>query len=223
MAPGESPEEFNLLCESIIRKRGCSPDTVWVMNDFVRVDGDTVVPFTTDHLINNFKEFVKKGDSLFPSAKHLRFIGDATHNQTSQGLKKMVLGVAGTHCVNGKWQNTVLPIMYVACSQESKAVLDIAMAALVALVKTHLVFNLVDKVAEWFWDGAPEAMAILPEYFPGVPGHMCLQHAKTQQGRRFTVGFKHWAVRNLEMMAFMPGPLFHLSIEALLVGLGLAG
>ena len=101
--------------------------------------------------------------------------------------------------------------------------LDIAMVALVALVKTTLGFDLVDQVAEWFWDGAPEAMAILPEYFPGVPGHMCLQHAKTQQGRRFTVGFKHWAVRNLEMMAFMPGPLFHLSIEALLLRLDLAG
>ena len=47
--------------------------------------------------------------------------------------------------------------------------------------------------------------------------------AKTQQGRRFTVGFKHWAVRSLEMMAFMPGPLFHLSIEALFVRLDLAG
>ena len=84
------------------------------MNDFVRVDGETVVPFTADYMINNFKEFVKKGDSLFPSAKSLRFIGDATHNETCQGLKKMVLGVAGTHCVDGKWRNTILPVMYVA-------------------------------------------------------------------------------------------------------------
>ena len=37
----------------------------------------------------------------------------------------------------------------------------------VALVKTHLGFTL---FAELFWDGAPEAMAILPEYFPDVPG-----------------------------------------------------
>ena len=50
----------------MIRKLG-SLDTVLVMNDFVRVDGYTIVPFTTDHLITNFKEFVKKGDFLFPS------------------------------------------------------------------------------------------------------------------------------------------------------------
>ena len=60
-------------------------------------------------------------------------------------------------------------------------------------------------------------------YFPGVPGHMCLQHATTQQGRRFTVGFKHWAVCSLEIMAFVPGPLFHLSNDALFVRLDLAG
>lgn len=65
-------------------------------------------------------------------------------------------------------------------------------------------------------------MAILPEHFPGVAG-TCAQHATTQQGRLFTVGFKHWAVRSLDMMASMPGPLFHLSIAALLVRLDLAG
>ena len=29
------------------------------------VQGEIVVPFTTDHLINNFKESVKKGSSFF--------------------------------------------------------------------------------------------------------------------------------------------------------------
>ena len=48
--------------------------------------------------------------------------------------------------------------------------LDIAMAALVALVKTNLGFDLVDKVAEWFLDGAPEAMAILPSNFQASQG-----------------------------------------------------
>ena len=198
-------------------------EDVWVMNDFVKTKGQTVVPFTTDYMMDNFKNFVMKGNSLFADAKYLKFIGDATHNQTSQGLKKMALGVAGTHFVNGRWRNTVLPIMYVACSQESKEVLKIAMDALVAAVQARLGFNTIDKIIGCLWDGAPEAIAVFGEMLPLAKGHMCLQHAKVQQGRRFSIGFKHESVKLVELMAFMPNAMFHISAETLLAKLDSAG
>ena len=106
--------------------------------------------------------------------------------------------------------------MFVALSQESKPNLKRAIDALIACVQLRLDINLVDLVLEWFWDGAGEAMPVLGDAFPGVPGHMCLQHSKVQQGRRFSGGFKHWAVRTLEMLAFLPNPLFHVAVEELL-------
>ena len=119
MAPGESPEELRMLCQSMIRKSGCIVEQVWVMNDFVETEPGTAVPFTCDHLLDSFLDFVKKGRSHQQATKFLRLIGNATYDETSQGLKKLVLGVAGTHFQNGKWSNTILPIVFVALSQES--------------------------------------------------------------------------------------------------------
>ena len=94
------------------------------------------------------------------------------------GLRKLVLGGAGTHFHDGKWANTILPIMFVTFSQESTPNFKRAIDALIACVQLRLDINLVDLVLEWFWDGAGEAMPVLGDAFPGVPGHMCLQHSK---------------------------------------------
>ena len=103
--------------------------------------------------------------------------------------------------------------MFVALSQESTPHLKRAIGALIAFVQLTLDINLVDLALEWFWDGAGEAMPVLGDAFPGFPGHMCLQHSKVQQGRRFSGGFKHWAVRTLAMLAFLPNPLFMLQLK----------
>ena len=150
MSPGESPEDLKILCQSMIRKSGCSVEQVWVMNDYVGTEPGTAVLFTCDHLLGSFLDFVKKGRSHHQAAKFLRLIGDATHEKTSQGLKKFVLGVAGTHFHNGKWANTILPIMFVALSQESKPNLKRAIDALIACVQLRLDINFVDLVLEWF-------------------------------------------------------------------------
>ena len=110
-----------------MRKVGDAPEKAWVMRDFVETKNGTCVPFTTDYMLDSFSTFVRKGRSLHQQSNFLRFIGDATHDESSQGLKKLVLGVAGTHFHNGKWQNTVIPIMFVVISQESKDILKLAM------------------------------------------------------------------------------------------------
>ena len=114
---GESPAELELLCDSLIRKVGDKPEKAWVMRDFVETKNGTSVPFTTDYMLDSFFNFCEKRLFLAPTGHFFRFIGDATHDESSQGLKKLVLGVAGTRFHNGKWQNTIIPIMFVVISQ----------------------------------------------------------------------------------------------------------
>ena len=64
-----------------------------------------------------FLNFCENGRSLHQQANVLRFIGDATHDESSQGLEKLVLGVARTHFHNGTLQTTIIPIMCVAILQ----------------------------------------------------------------------------------------------------------
>ena len=52
MAPVESPEELNILGDSMISNIGCNPEQVWVKIDFVEVDNGTVVPLTCDYLLD---------------------------------------------------------------------------------------------------------------------------------------------------------------------------
>ena len=67
-----------MLCQSMIRKSGCSVEQVWVMNDFVETEP-----------VDSFLDFVKKGRSHHQATKFSRLIGDATHEKTSHGVEKI--------------------------------------------------------------------------------------------------------------------------------------
>ena len=89
MAPGESPEELKLWCDSMIRKSGCNLEQVWVMNDFVEAENGTAVySFVITSLAVSWTLFVKKGRSHHQATQFLRLLGDATHDKTCQRLKK---------------------------------------------------------------------------------------------------------------------------------------
>ena len=103
-----------MLCDSMIRKSGCSAEQGSVINDFVQVEHGMGVPFTCDQLLDCFLDFVKKGRSHHQATKLLRLTGDTTRDKTSLGLNKLLLGVVGTHFHIGKLSNTILPIMFVA-------------------------------------------------------------------------------------------------------------
>ena len=92
------------------------------------------------------------------------------------------MGVAGTHCVNEQWQNTVPD--HVHCMLTGvKSVMDTAVSARTPCIKNHSGFDFAGKVAECSWDGAPAAMAILPQHVPGVQATF----ASSMRGRRFTI------------------------------------
>ena len=204
-APGESPEELRILCESKVRRAHAPAHKVWVMLDHCCYLGETIIPFSTDHMISCLADFISKGSALNRDSRMvLRITGDATHDKSKQRLKKMVLGVGGTHFVKGQWRNTIIPIMYVVCAQESTKCLELGLAALDAVLESRFGFKLNDVVAEWYWDGRPEAMTVLAKHFEGKPGHLCLQHAKKQIGARFGKGFSHEVKKGIDLMALMP-------------------
>ena len=127
--------------------------------------GETIIPFSTDHMISCLADFISKGSALNRDSRMvLRFTGDATHDKSKQRLKKMVFGVGGTHFVKGQWRNTIIPVMYVVCAQESTKCLELGLAALDAVLESRFGFKLNDVVAEWYWDSRPEAMTVLAKH-----------------------------------------------------------
>ena len=117
--------------------------------DHVSVHGETIVPFTTDYMVNQFGAFAVKGHAVYKSSKCIYLLGDATHNETSQGLKKLMIGAAGTHFHRSQWSNTILSAFYCACSQETKKVVNNTLQALDLALHKRFGLRLVDLVAGW--------------------------------------------------------------------------
>ena len=147
--PGESPEALRILCESMIRRAPIDPWTVWVLNDFVKLDNDTVVPFTTDYMLDSFAAYLKQCQPVYGSMRNACLVGDGTHDQTSQRLKKIVIGVIGTHFHRSQWSNTILPAIYCACAQESIVSVRLTIQALIHALRTRHDMDLHDYIKGW--------------------------------------------------------------------------
>ena len=72
-------------------------------------------------MIDSAAKFIKHGLSLQnnQSPKVVRLVGDVTFDETHQKLKKLCLGFAGTHFVDGEWRATMLPAMDCVCHDET--------------------------------------------------------------------------------------------------------
>ena len=146
-------------------------------------------------------------------------VGDATHDETSQKLKELRLSLAGMHFSGGEWCTTQIPLVEVACNDESEDAVDLAVQAAKHILLTRHQIVLEDILVECFWDGKPEAIKILKKHFPGIPVRMCIEHAKRNVAKRYHGGFKHLVKNTIEMISFTPPMVFHLSAELLLENL----
>ena len=147
---GESPAELRLLCESMIHVSGIAPCKPWTDPRFtVTSFTETVVPFTTDHMLAAAMTFMQKGMSTYQRPRFLRLVGDATHDQSRQRLKKMVIGLAGTHFYRGQWHNTILPLVYILCAQETKVALQLGLDFIEAVFANYYHANFLSFVERW--------------------------------------------------------------------------
>ena len=109
--------------------------------------------------------------------------------------------------------------MECACNDES---IDAIKMTLHALAHVLLVpgngLVLKDHVVECIWDGQPEALKVLSEYF-GFPCRLCLQHSKKNTEKRYTGGFDQVVSNAVEMVAFQPRFAFSIAADALLESL----
>ena len=110
----------------------------------------TIVPFTTDHLLASCARFVHASVSHHGRVRCINIIGDGTHNQTSQGLKNIVLGLLGTHFNEGAWFNSIIPGVYTACHQETIVSLRQSVAAFVHGMQHHHSIDLKLYIAAWY-------------------------------------------------------------------------
>ncbi len=100
-APAESPAELLQFCKGMSERAQRELHDIWVAIKYVETKGRTCVPFTPDYFIEEAKSFILRAQSQSGRLKCLKLIGDATHDQTSQGLKKLQLGFGGCHFVYG--------------------------------------------------------------------------------------------------------------------------
>ena len=60
--------------------------------------------------------FILRGVEMYGVERFLKFAGDATHGETTQRLRNMVIGFAGEHFHTCNWCTTVVPCVFVAIS-----------------------------------------------------------------------------------------------------------
>ena len=91
-----------------------------------------VVPFCCDYMVSSVVNFINAGVSLHntQSVNVIRLVGDATHDESHQRLKKLRLSFAGHHFAHGQWSNTQIPVMECACNDESVDAIKLTLHAL---------------------------------------------------------------------------------------------
>ena len=188
-APAETPAELVLYRDGLVRQSNPQPWEMWTLPDFSIVDETcTIVPFCCDYMVSSAVNFINAGVSLQnnQSVKVSRLVGDATPDESHQRLKKLRLSFAGHHFAHGQWSNTQIPVMECVCNDESIDAIKMTLHALAYVLLVHgngLVLK--DHVVACFWDGKPEALNVLLEYF-GFPCRLCLQHSKKNTEARYT-------------------------------------
>ena len=87
-APAESPVELRQFCEKMgqVQDDDAKPFTKM---DRVTTDGRTCVPITCKHLVKALKDFIHRAQQQTGRLKCFKLLGDATHDQSKQGLNKI--------------------------------------------------------------------------------------------------------------------------------------
>ena len=155
------------------------------------------------------------------------FVGDATHDQTKQRLKKLMMGFGGSHLKDGVWSNTVLPAIFNVIHQETKKALRITLECLERALRERYGIELKKVVESVVWDGGAkkgkrsdphvqECLSTFEDFFgPEVEVFLCLEHAKRNTSRRFTGSYKKLVPMIQETLAFAPKPVRHIGVESL--------
>ena len=106
-------------CEGLSDQAARALTDIWVNMHHVEVHGRTCVPFTSDFFIQEARDFILRAQTQSGRRRCLKIIGDATHDQSSQGLRKFQVGFAGCNFEDGQWRNTILPVVFGIIDEET--------------------------------------------------------------------------------------------------------
>ena len=170
---------------------------------------------TCDYFIRELRAFIVRCADIVDHRRCLHLIGDATHDESSQGLKKLLFGLAGFHFVDGQFRNALLPLVFAAIGQEKYETVKQSLLALFELVHRISGLWLPDYILHWYYDVHPGAMRALRELIPHGTGHLCLQHSKVNADRKALSGYKALIEQMEDFLALLPNIVFHLSVDTL--------
>ena len=219
--PGESPAELKEYVRTLIRNDSAKPWDLWVdWNNVTITAKKTIIPITSDELLNKVAKFIVKGVPIFKKKNFLNIVGDFTHNQTRGGLKKGLIGPLGIHYHHNEWKCTLLPGMYIICHAETEEVLRALVRSWKECMIRIVGLDIVPFIGEWFWDGKVEADTVFGEELDAdANGHACLQHGKKNTKTRCSGGYKQAVSIMLDMFAFLPPFPFHIALKIFLAEL----
>ena len=112
-APGETPTNRQSYCSTLVQHPDLEPWDPWIIHEQACYFGQTYVPLTSKYLVDSIFEFYTRGMSQTGAERCLYLLGDGTHNQSRQKLKKIVFGFAGTNFFNTGFGQTQL---FLACT-----------------------------------------------------------------------------------------------------------
>ena len=213
---GESPAELDLLCDEWMGTEDMPAWEPFVMRKGCDTSESTLMPYTADYLCTSLQGYILEGLSYYKRDRFLKVVGDYTHGETKQQLKKLKIGVAGTHFIRGNWRNTILPFVYAAANQEGTDPIRRTMDAIEELLLEVYAVDLKKHIEAIYWDGEIGAINEFQARYIGIPVHYCLQHAKTNIKERCSGNWRKLVPNMIEMIAFQPPNVAHHSIELLL-------
>ena len=150
---------------------------VFVAEDFVSLDDQLTIPFSSKYLFD-------KGQAFIAKERSVRLVMDFIYDACSQGYKLGCVALLGLHFVKGEWKSTVIPLMFCVANVESTASYMAMLASCIQYMSSFHGIDLVEKTSTTISDSQAKSKAAIASFALALL-KLCLEHSdEFRQSRR---------------------------------------
>jgi hypothetical protein len=219
LAPGQSPAEMQALIATMGRSAEQSASALWVPADHCVINEmETNIPFTSDYLLQSFIGFAAKSE-VDP-----KFVIDFTHDQCREGFKVGNISALGSHFddSHGQWAETILPIMYLLCNEETKVSNAVLLDAAHGVLKALYDYDIFVSASYIYSDGGC-GIPVYKDRFRNAKLRRCLEHIKRNVLKKVKGGVGSQICQWVQITAFVLSPftfdlIWHVLLDKLASG-----